>query len=87
VAGFRSAWQTPPVRRASVADEFRTAQRIKVASLTPGERVLLALSLGRRSLDAICASRRLSSEQARVDRERRLQSRRRPSACLEALLS
>jgi hypothetical protein len=63
------------------------AQRLHVASLSPDERVLLALSLGSRSLAALCSSGRLSMDQARRLRERRLQSRRRPSACLEALLS
>jgi hypothetical protein len=75
------------MRRASVADELRTAQRLHVASLSPGDRVLLALSLGSRSLDALRSSGRLSVEQARSLRERRIQSRRRPSPCLEALLA
>jgi hypothetical protein len=74
------------VRRPSVADELRIAQRAHVSSLAPGERILLALALGRRSLAALCSGGSLSAEQALRLREQRLQVRRRASSCLEALL-
>jgi hypothetical protein len=74
------------VRCTSVAGEFRMAQRLHVASLSPDERVRLALSLGTQSLELLRSEGRLSVDEARRLRERRLQSRRRPSACLEALL-
>ena len=75
------------MRRASVADEFRITQRREVASLSPGERVLLALKLGSESLELFSAESGLSAAQARRVREQQRQSRRRPSACLEALLT
>ena len=75
------------MRRASVADELRAARRRDVASLSPHERVHLALSLGRQSLDLFCSRKGLSLEQARRLREQQLQSRRRASACLQALLA
>ncbi|HBZ70783.1 MAG TPA: hypothetical protein DEP35_14030 [Deltaproteobacteria bacterium] len=75
------------MRRASVADELRIEQRRDVASLSPGERVLLALKLGSESIELLKARSGLSREHARRALERRRQSRRRPSACLEALLA
>lgn len=75
------------MRRASVADDLRLEQRSDVASLSPGERVLLALKLGSESIELLRARSALSMEHARSALERRRQSRRRPSACLEALLA
>ncbi len=75
------------MRRASVADELRIEQRRAVVSLSPSERVLLALKLGSESIELLRARSGLSLELARRALERRRQSRRRPSACLEALLA
>ena len=75
------------MRRASVADELRIEQRHEVASLSPGERVLLALKLGNASVELFRAQSGLSQEEAHKALDRRRQSRRRVSACLEALLA
>jgi hypothetical protein len=75
------------MRRASVADELRIEQRRDVASLSPSERVLLALKLGAASVELFRARSGLSPEQVRRALDRRRQSRRRTSACLEALLA
>ncbi|HME71722.1 MAG TPA: hypothetical protein VKM54_17900 [Myxococcota bacterium] len=92
--GLRSGWpefgrsgSIDRMRRASVADELRIEHRRDVASLSPSERVLLALKLGRESVELLRARSGLSMEHARRALERRRQSRRRPSACLEALLA
>ena len=75
------------MRRSSVADELRVAQRSDVARLSPGERVLLALRLGSESIELYGARSGLPVDEAQRARERQRQSRRRPSACLEALLA
>ena len=75
------------MRRASVADELRIEQRHDVASLSPSERVLLALKLGSESVDLFRARSGLSLEHARRTLKWQRQSRRRPSTCLEALLA
>jgi len=75
------------MRRASVADELRIEQRRGVAFLSPSERVLLALKLGSESIELLRVRNGLSTEQACRALERRRQSRRRPSACLAALLA
>jgi hypothetical protein len=75
------------MRRASVADELRAMQRADVAHLSPGERVQLALQLGSESVTLFGTSNGLSPEDAGRARGRQRQSRRRPSACLEALLA
>lgn len=75
------------MRRASVADKLRIEQRRDVASLSPSERVLLALKLGSESIELLRARSGLSLEHARRGLQRRRQLRRRPSACLEALLA
>ena len=75
------------MRRASVADQLRAMQCREVASLEPGERVLLALRLGSESIALFRAKSGLSLGYARRAGERRRQSRRRASACLEALLA
>jgi hypothetical protein len=75
------------MRHPSIADELRAAQREEVARLSPSERVRLALELGSESVELLRAQSGLSVKEACLARERRRQSRRRPSACLEALLA
>jgi len=75
------------MRRASVADRLRRAQRERVASLSAGERVRLALELGRRDLALYARHAGLAPLEARRAVERRVQARRRPSGCIEALLA
>jgi len=75
------------MRRASVADQLRIEQRREVACLCPSERVLLALKLGNASVELFRTRSGLSPEQARRALNRWRQSRRRVSACLEALLA
>ncbi len=87
VAERRSSWQHLRMRRQSVADSLRESERSRVASLTAAERVRLALELGRRSLEAYCATSGLAPERARVLLERRAQAGRRKSRCLEDLLA
>lgn len=80
-------WQHGGMRRPSVADELQRAERARIAELSAGERILLALQLGERSLDLFCARSGLSRARARLLLQQRVQSRRRPSSCIEALLS
>ena len=75
------------MRRRSVAEELRSAERARVAALSPEARVRLALELGRRSLESFAAREGLSLEVARAKLERRRQARRRRSRCLEDLLA
>jgi hypothetical protein len=75
------------MRRASVADRLRTSQRERVASLSPGERVRLALELGRRALELYAAQGGIDPRAARRAVERRIQARRRRSGCVEALVA
>jgi hypothetical protein len=75
------------MRRRSVAEELRSAERARVAALSPEARVRLALELGRRSLESFAAREGLSLEAARATLERRRQARRRRSRCLEDLLA
>ena len=56
------------------------------ANLTPDERVVLALALGRRDLEIYAAANGLDRPSARLAVERRRQSRRRQSSCVDALL-
>jgi hypothetical protein len=86
VAERRSSWQHVGMRRQSVADSLREAERSRVASLTAAERVRLALELGRRSLESYCATSGLAPERARRLLESRAQAGRRKSRCLEDLL-
>ena len=72
----------------SVGTLLRAEDRAAVQALSPGERVALALALGRRDLETF----RLAqvpplgpAEAARV-LERRRQASRRPSHCLEELI-
>jgi hypothetical protein len=74
------------MRRRSVADSLRAGERARVAALDPGERVALALELGRRSLETFCEASGLEAAEARRVLERRAQARRRRSACMRALL-
>jgi hypothetical protein len=70
-----------------VADRLRHAQRERVAALSPGERVRLALELGRRDLELYARRCGMAPLEARRAVERRVQARRRRSACLQALLA
>jgi hypothetical protein len=81
-----AAWQHRWMRRPSVADALKRAERARVAELQPGERIALALALGRRSLALYCATSGLPPDEARRGLARRAQARRRRSGCLEALL-
>jgi hypothetical protein len=75
------------VRRSSVSDVLAADERRRVAALSVGERVRLALELGERSLAAYCSASGLDRDDARRGVERRRQARRRRSACLKALLA
>jgi hypothetical protein len=75
------------MRRPSVADELRAAQRKDVARLSPDERVRLALRLGSESIELLRNRRGVTVNDAQRARERQQQSRRRFSGCLEALLA
>ena len=70
-----------------MAERLRRAQREQVAALSPGERVQLALELGRRDLELYARHRGMAPLEARRAVERRVQARRRRSGCLEALLA
>jgi hypothetical protein len=69
----------------SVADRLRETDRRALQSLSPGERVALALALGRRDLEAFRLAQEpvLSASDARRALARRRQAGRRPSRCLE----
>ena len=72
----------------SVAELLRAEERLALATVTPGERVALALALGARDLEAFRLAHEppLSpAEAARVLEQRRQQSRR-PSRCLAELI-
>jgi hypothetical protein len=75
------------MRRPSVADELRAKHRRDLASLSPGDLVRLALKLGDTSVELFSARSGLSPEQARRALDRQRHSRRRVSACIEALLA
>jgi hypothetical protein len=87
LAARPSKCHDPNMRRASVADGLRHAQREEVAALSPGERVRLALELGRRDLELYARRVGMAPPEARRAVERRVQARRRRSACLQALLA
>lgn len=72
----------------SVADALRREDREALAALTAGARVVLALRLGARDLDAFRLSRRppLSPDDADRLLRRRRQQGRRPSRCLQELI-
>ena len=72
----------------SVADSLRLADRKELLSLTPTERVRLALALGERDLEMFRSAHRppLSREEAARLLERQRQSGRRHSRCHEALI-
>jgi hypothetical protein len=77
----------PPMHHRSVANDLRTADRHHVASLSPAERVALALQLGDESIALYAQASGQSIQAARRALEWRRQARRRPSACIEALLA
>lgn len=72
----------------SVADLLRAEERSTLATLTPGERVALALALGARDLEAfrLAHEPRLEPAEALRVLERRGQEGRRPSRCLAELI-
>lgn len=74
------------MRRKSVVDEFTRHQRERIAAMTPDQRVALALSLGRRDLEAYAAAQGMTAAEARRDIERRRQRRRRPSRVMDAII-
>lgn len=73
-------------RRPSVANESPSERRERMAHLTADERVTRALALGRRDLAIYAAASGIDIEAARLAVERRRQTRRRPSASIDALL-
>lgn len=75
------------MRESGVANVLRKGEREMVARLSASERVALALELGKRDLEAYASARGVALTEARRELERRRQARRRPSACIEALLS
>jgi hypothetical protein len=85
----RASW--PPARYdhgvESVADRFRDEDRRAVAAMSAGERLRLALALGRRDLDTFRLSHvpPLTRQEAarRLDGQR--QVGRRPSGCMSSL--
>jgi hypothetical protein len=61
-----------------VREQLRHEDRAKVLRLTPSERMQLALDLGARGLDLLCAARGMTRDEARVFvRQARQRSRRR----------
>jgi DNA-directed RNA polymerase specialized sigma24 family protein len=74
------------MRRRSVAEELERAERERMASLSPAERVELALALGERSIADYAAAHGVDRDTARKRTERERQAGRRYSACIEALL-
>ena len=72
----------------SVADLLRVEERAALATVTPGERVALALSLGARDLEAFRLAHEPPLEPAEAARvlERRGQQSRRPSRCIAELI-
>lgn len=72
----------------SVADLLRAEDREAVQSLTPAERVALALALGARDLETFRAAQDpplVYGEAARF-RERQRQAGRQPSRCVEEII-
>jgi len=72
----------------SVADLLEAEERSALATVTPGERVALALALGARDLEAFRLAHEPPLEPTEAARvlERRRQQSRRPSRCLAALI-
>jgi hypothetical protein len=67
----------------SVADDLRRQQRQDLASLTPAERVALALRLGRRDVETFAATQGLTTKEAEQRLRSRRQRGRRPSRCMD----
>src|SRR5436853_5423572 len=82
----RLACYSPRMR--SVADLLRAEERAALATVTPGERVALALALGARGLEAFCFAHEPPLAPAEATRvlERRRQQSRRPSRCIAELI-
>lgn len=74
------------MRRPSVADALACAEQEETLRLSPPERVALALRLGARSLASYADAKGIDLEGARRELERRRQSQRRASRCIENLL-
>jgi hypothetical protein len=72
----------------SVADLLRAEDRAAVEALNPAERVALALALGRRDLETFRLAQQPPLDRADAARvlERRRQTGRRPSRCIEELI-
>src|SRR5687767_4175305 len=72
----------------SVADDLRAESREDLARRTPAERVVVALTLGARDLALFAGAQAppLDPRVAAQVLERRRQSGRRPSRCLEELI-
>jgi hypothetical protein len=74
------------MRRASVVLDSIDRQRAATDRLTTGERASLALDLGRRHVAIYAEAQAIDRGEALARLQRRRQARRRPSACIEALL-
>ncbi len=72
----------------SVADLLRAEDRAAVEALSPAERVALALALGRRDLETFRLAQQPPLDPADAARilERRRQTGRRSSGCIEELI-
>ena len=72
----------------SVADVLRQEDRRAMDAFAPAERVALALALGRRDLDTFTLAQGASVDRVEAARsvERRRQTGRRQSRCLEELI-
>jgi hypothetical protein len=68
--------------RSALAEQLRVEQRQRLSSLTPAERLALALALGDEGVRTFAAARRVSADQARRLIQQRRQADRRPSACM-----
>ena len=86
LVGWTVACHYRRVRRASVADDSSDERRAGTARTTADERAALALDLGRRHLAIYADAHGIDRQEALLRLQRRRQARRRPSACIEALL-
>lgn len=71
--------------KSKVAEEVRRAQLRDVMSMTPSERVALALELGDEAVETFAAARGISQEEARRILQRERQRGRRFSRCIEEM--
>lgn len=74
------------MRRASVVQDSIDRQRAATNLLTADERADLSLDLGRRHVAVYAEANGIDRDEALARLQRRRQARRRPSACIEALL-